>query len=824
MTDAEFRAWCSRDNEDRCVLVELDYVDEVTDSPAGPVIRTLYLSDRVFFDTVTHNAYIDVVRSAPQYTRSLSGDQLGRYTSSIGTLELDNADGALDFLLNLACDGSAIRFYFGGRQWPVADFKHIFSAIVSKCSAPSPDRISVALKDTGLLLDKSIGGESVVGGSGPNADRSRPANFGTIHNEAPLFIETGGAGGKYAHSDDGTDTAATEVRDRGVSVAFTDNADGTFDLTAPPDGAVTCDVLAEPLGDGNVLVSDAVDHLIGTRAGLSALSLYDGAGPTFTPGDEDDYQVGVSLPEARNVIDLLDDLVVKTGNAFWAIKRTGAFTFGRLRLNDIASLINDSPALIDERVIVEDDIVPRTAFSVENATPQYYKLQAYMSRNWTRQTDFATSLSPDDQAVFTRPGLYLMQPDGLGTTYEDRPELYHKTLAISPVIDTLISAEFSPTDLDILAQWMTTRRAMLLPWVNIASLTVWVDFFELELGDPVRLIISRFGADDGVLFQVISITIRLTEARVELKLARRNIIQAVPDAWLRLVSAPDTSQPDYTPAPPTIAPIDVSTNAIVGGGADGGSGAETAKAYIGPTGQFRIRYVRPRLIVPPLHADVLLYVTMLGGDYTDHSSYAATTTVAATDFVANGDLFECYHTTVNDSGVQKVRYTGAQFNHTSSDDFTIEGFVKWVASDNNAAPWVIFQWETTPPNTDSRKFMPHSNAGQAKYDDSGFGTEAGPVNAFTTNVLHHWAWVHDGTADTHEFYIDGVLIMTETANGVGNYSSDVAWVEIGGAWDTGGSGPTRNLHIFIGETRMVRRKLYTGNFTPPAPYNLSVIS
>ncbi len=550
----EFRDWAAHGNKStRCVLVELDFIAEVD---GAPQTQTLYLSDRVFFDDVTNHSYVDVIEEAPQYARSLSGDGLGTYVSSIGALNLDNANGALDFLRDIACDGSPIRFYFGDVSWPVADFQLIFTAIVAKVTAPKIDRMVVALKDTGLLLDKSIGGNT-IGGGGPNTARPRPINFGYIHNgEAiladPLLL-------KYVHSDDLTGAAvAQDVRDRGVSVAFTDLGNGVAQLSATPDGLITCDVLSEPRGSGKVRVSDAMDHIVGTLAGLSDQSLYAGEGPTFTREDDDDYELGVRIKEARNVIDLLKDITV-SGNCFWAVTRLGLFTFGRLRLNDIAAFG------LDARTIQEDDY-DNGSFSLDHAATQYYKFQALMSRNWTPQSDLAASLAPDDQALYTRPGLYLLQPDGATTAYADRPERYHKTLAISPVIDTLISKEFAVDDVDTLARWMTTRRATQLPWIEIVKMTVGIDFFELELGEPVYVVNPRFGEDDGVLFQVIGNTINLTAARCELTLARRNVIQEVPDSWLRQDSAIDDLSPfsgDRPEEDETITLIDLTVTGLI---------------------------------------------------------------------------------------------------------------------------------------------------------------------------------------------------------------------------------------------------------------------
>lgn len=538
MTDAEFREWCAKDNEKRCVLVELDYQYELDGAPAT---GTLYLSDGLYLDGESPSIhYIDCVNSVPQFRRSLSGDRLGGYQSSIGALEIDNANGEQDFMLSLAIDGSEARFYLGSgelndlgvQKWARSDFRLIFSALSMLASAPSFDRISVQLKDTGLLLNQSIGGTSLVGGVGPNANRARPFNFGYVHNIEGLIANT--ALLNYVHSDTGVQTAAVAARDRGVPVTYTDDGDGTATLAATPAGTVTFDVVAEPGPDSppGRRVSDAMREVVGVRAALLAAGKYAGAGPTFTIADDDDYLVGFEVQEARNVIDLLL-AITDSGNCFWAILRTNEFTYGRLRPNDIASLG------LTPRDMVEDDIDQGT-FRLDHSPPQYFQYQAYMSKNWIQQTDLASSLTPDEQAVYRRPGIYKLQDPGVGTTYNDAPELYNKSLTVSPVLETLLSGAFDELDLPFLETWMETRREMFLPWIETASLTTGIDFYEEELGNVINLTNPRFDEDTGTLFQVIDINIKLPW-KIDFRMVRRRLLAPPPPEWTRVTQAIETT-------------------------------------------------------------------------------------------------------------------------------------------------------------------------------------------------------------------------------------------------------------------------------------------
>ncbi len=534
MTDAELAAILFlRDNTQRVVLVEMDYQYE---NAGAPATGTVYLSNNPLFASPanviigagdpTIHPYIDCITAIPDYARSLSGPLLGTHSSSLGTLDLDNADGALDYLLNLFVDGSEVRFTM--RDLVTANATLLmFKCMAVKVTAPAMGKISIQLKDTGMLLNQSIGGTIRIGGTGPDADKWRPVNFGLVRQVPCLVVDPTNL--VYCHSYTGAGMAvssgsfAMTVRDRGVSVSFTNNGDGTFTLLASPAGTITADVLYVIPAPGNEwrCVSDAMATLVAPYT-----SSYVGPGPTFSvhPGPAvgawlaaggEDYQVGISIPDRRNVLDLLAD-ICDSGLCFWAVTRLGAFTFGRLRPNYIAGL-----GLTAAHTIQEDDLIDND-FQLDELPTQYYQLQATMSRNWLVETDLATSLTPTQHAQFTRTGLYVLQNLGVGTDYASAPQSYNKTLVQSPTIDTLLSGFDDTTDPALLQLWMETRRAMTLPWQKVASCTVGIEFYDVEIGDPITVKIPRFGYDAGVDFQCISTTIKLPN-KVALKMVRRDV-------------------------------------------------------------------------------------------------------------------------------------------------------------------------------------------------------------------------------------------------------------------------------------------------------------
>lgn len=530
VSDAEFAAWLLR-SEKRVVLCEMDYVYEGAGSPGGsPTIGTLYFADYPYIDEVAGRAYDDCVVSLPSFSRSLDRAKLGGKTSrSFGSLELNNAAGRQDYLLDLACDGSNIAFYVGAPTWARADFRLAFSAFTEKMSAPSPARISISLKDSGILLNKTIGGDTLVGGTGPNKDRFKPVNLGYVHSAECLLSDA--ALLVYVYADRSSvdidfPTQVLAVRDRGANVLFTDNADGTFTLAASPDSPI---IVAEVFGtDGDAShyhISDLLEELVANRAGITAAGLWNGPHASFVQYDDEDFHYGLSIVDGKNIVDELEDICI-SGLIFWSVTRDNKVTYGRIR--PTTAYIPQPSQL----TIVEDDIVPVDAFRIELGAPQYSTINVYGNKRWIVLTDIASGPDLGPTASLAIKGYYYAQPDPVGDSYASAPQLYHKTLTASPPIETILSApsdEINPPLVpvgsivvaDTLEFWAAIYRQMFLPWIEFIEITVGFRAYALEIGDIVTVQMNRFGLDAGELCQVIGIELRVTEFKVGLTLVRR---------------------------------------------------------------------------------------------------------------------------------------------------------------------------------------------------------------------------------------------------------------------------------------------------------------
>jgi hypothetical protein len=234
---------------------------------------------------------------------------------------------------------------------------------------------------------------------------------------------------------------------------------------------------------------------------------------------------------------------------------------------------------------------------------------------------------------------------------------------------------------------------MLLPWIEYITFVVGIDFYQLELGDPVRLTVPRYGWDAGVLFQVIGIVIKLTEAKIELRIARRNVIQPVPPSWLRTLSEVDHSQQEYgrgaNPGPeqplpvelPSVTTIDLSPSTLVRGAGSASGG--NRRRWVPGRGITFIRPGMPEYIPPPyiVESQKVNRTAVAGGvSFTFGAAQAG-------DF-----LFVCLcnvtHSNVNVTAGWST--TGAQFSDPSGVNCTYFMFYKVADGGETSVTFSLF--------------------------------------------------------------------------------------------------------------------------------------
>jgi hypothetical protein len=218
ISSAQFLQWLKDQASKRVVLAEVKFAYEV----AGNVAEgTVYLARGKYTtspaDSPPNQAYRGVIQ-AIDFAQDLDVDTLGgQAIVSVSSLKLDNLNGSLDFLEDLAIDGREVRFYLGDRAWARSDFRLALVAVAEWVEADDKS-VTIKLRDKRLLLDREIKGNA-VGGSGPNATKYMPLVWGSAPNLEPLIYDTTTLEYSAVSNYGAGATAIADVRDGGVSLS-----------------------------------------------------------------------------------------------------------------------------------------------------------------------------------------------------------------------------------------------------------------------------------------------------------------------------------------------------------------------------------------------------------------------------------------------------------------------------------------------------------------------------------------------------------------------------------------------------------------------------
>lgn len=486
ISDIEFLAWLKRDGVPRALLVEA-----VAYSGGAEVTRTL--SNKVFIssplDSPAHAAYDDIVIGAPRFAAQLSELFVGQSLPTWGDIEITNEGGVRDGWLDDAWDGRSVRLYLGAPSWPKTDFRSVLTGTIGDIVAPAPNRLALKLRDKSWALNVPIQ-TALIGGTTANKDQPKPLCFGQCFNVEPLLIV---AATHQYQVHDGAIEAITEVRDNGVSVAYTaDAASGTFTLNAAPAGRITADVQgAKPGGVYLTRCADIINHIVTTRTTLSAADVDSG---NFSAFNTTCPQIlGIYLRDRENLITALDELVSAVGG-FWTFSRDGSLRLGRL----------EAPAGTPVVELVADDIRERQISCAARALP-VQTLRLGYARNFTPQPDgLAGAVSAANRALYAAGHQVAAATNaGITTTHKlaRNPDLLPSLLALAADAATEV-----------------TRRATLYGQVRgIYEVGVWTAPLRVNLGEVVKITHPRFGFAAGVLAVVIGLDEEPTNGRVTLR-------------------------------------------------------------------------------------------------------------------------------------------------------------------------------------------------------------------------------------------------------------------------------------------------------------------
>jgi len=223
-TLAEITTWLKTSDHIKTILVEIENVAIGSGQSA-----TFYLSNRPFVtaasDTPSSISYDPCLVGGVSFSETLSLDS--SISLGYGDLELDNTGGAKDAWINYIWVNKPVKIYIGDPRWTRADFRLVFSGLISDISSRSRESLNLILVDKLQRLNNPIS-ETVLSSAALGSDTLIPVVFGECFNVSPLVVSS--ATLTYqVHT--GAIEDIIEVRDNGAPVSFTkDLANGKFTL------------------------------------------------------------------------------------------------------------------------------------------------------------------------------------------------------------------------------------------------------------------------------------------------------------------------------------------------------------------------------------------------------------------------------------------------------------------------------------------------------------------------------------------------------------------------------------------------------------------
>lgn len=358
----DFAEWLQTQGNARCVLVELDYIDD-------GIIKTAYLANAAFAtaptDTPANTPYDPFVVGSFSYERSLNELFTGSSISKTSDIDLAYQPQS-EALLTKGVYGQAIRIYIGDKRWPKADFKQIIAGICDNVT-PASSTIKIKFRDAADALKKPLLTERYS--TGPAAGQLKPLLLGRCFNIKPLLIDE--AAHVYQFNA-GPSSAVTAVRFNGAVVApanYTVNLTaGTVTFSTYPIGDVTMDVDGAAVGGTWLQTAAQFIQHIASLVGISV----DASG---LPG----YLLGLYITDDTDAADIIDDICSSVGG-YWFYSRLGQFTVSAF--NGLGAATVE----ITRDQTVANTMRPRRVIAPLKSITMQYK------RNWTVQSNVAASV------------------------------------------------------------------------------------------------------------------------------------------------------------------------------------------------------------------------------------------------------------------------------------------------------------------------------------------------------------------------------------------------------------------------------------------------
>jgi len=476
ISDGDYLDWLQTQNVMRGVLVEYSSLN-------SGVLESGYAANCAFVsfpsDTPANIAYDDSIVGEINFRRSASDSFDGGASVSRGEVTLllnDDTQGLIYNWFNL----QPLNIFMGSPDWEKDDFRKIVSGVVKNKSIQQNNLILV-FRDESEIINTPFSRTAISGGVADG--KNIPLCFGECFNVSPLLIDS--ATSKY-QVHDGAIEAITQVRDNGVSVAFTANlTTGTFTLTSAAAGQITCDVKGSKPASGivtgyKVKAVDLVRLIISNYSNFDESKIDDTA---FTALDTlAPYNCGLYIQsDTFTILEAIDQLLKSIG-AFWLITRLGEFSIGRISL----------PSSGDN--FLYRDEIENFGVTVKKVIDPKISVRLGYRKNWTEQkSGLAGAVTESNRLLYgAKYSISLSEDLSVLTNYPDA--------IASPEIETLLVEK---TDCDDEAD---RRMGLASEARTVFEINALTASFSLNIGDSVDVFYDKYGMQDGESLVIVGIT------------------------------------------------------------------------------------------------------------------------------------------------------------------------------------------------------------------------------------------------------------------------------------------------------------------------------
>ncbi len=493
-------------------------------------VETLYFSRDDFTttpdDSPADRFYDGRINGSLRFQSSLFGSArlTGMPTVSVGSIELINLDGGLDYLDNYA---------FGGRQLTI--YRMVDNNFTSRTtwlsgqielSTVSYERVVFTIRDKSFALDQNVqqtlyagnntGGNGIEGDANLNG-QPKPLAYGRLRNVTPVLVNASRA---MYQVHDGPVESIDNVYDGQTSFTFASNvadnaalqaltvaqgqyatclAEGLIKIGNIPQRGLTVDLQGDNDGGYVNRAGAIVRRIIEDNTTLTTADLNTASFTAFDTAYN--YETGIYIDTTRKTVDVISEALGALN--FWTINRAGLISVGQF------SLATGTPAeeyTVDETEQEGGNPIRRVVNNDETNGVPVYRLRYQYGRNYTVQTkdQLFGSVSLDTIAFTEREYRTVTNTDtAVQTRYPLSPEF--------TVTSQVFSATDANTDSTRVFDIYKTQRFFY-------SFTVDEEFASsLELNDVIRLTYPRFGLTNGALLRVVSITENALQSRTEIQ-------------------------------------------------------------------------------------------------------------------------------------------------------------------------------------------------------------------------------------------------------------------------------------------------------------------